>query len=95
MIPPSLDAYSKALSQPDTEYVGTRLHAGMFAMQHKKRTIILAIDNRVRDMNDAYDLHVVERDNIEELEEMINSELKTDVRLKQENINKWLAQFRK
>ena len=95
VIPPSLDAYSKALSQPDTEYVGTRLHAGMFAMQHKKRTIILAIDNRVRDMNDAYDLHVVERDNIEELEEMINSELKADVRLKQENINKWLAQFRK
>ncbi len=95
VIPPSLEAYSKVLSRPDTEYVGTRLHAGMFAMQHKKRTIILAIDNRVRDMNAAYDLHVVERDNIEELSDLINSSFETDVKLKQQNIDKWLSQFKK
>ena len=45
IIPPSVDEYSKVLSMEDIEYVGTRLHAGMFAMQHKKRSIILAIDN--------------------------------------------------
>ena len=88
-----MDAFSEVLSRPDIEYVGTRLHAGMFAMQHKKRTIILAIDNRVRDMKKVYDLHVIERKEIEKLDDMIESTLPTDIRLKQENIDLWLSQF--
>ena len=92
-VPPSVDAYSEVLSKPDIEYVGTRLHAGMFAMQHKKRTIILAIDNRVRDMKKVYDLHVIERKEIDKLDDMIESFLPTDIRLKQENIDLWLSQF--
>ena len=93
LVPPSVDAFSEVLSRPDIEYVGTRLHAGMFAMQHKKRTIILAIDNRVRDMKKVYDLHVIERKEIEKLDDMIESTLPTDIRLKQENIDLWLSQF--
>ena len=93
IVPPSVDAYSEVLKRPDIEYVGTRLHAGMFAMQHKKRTIILAIDNRVRDMQKAYDLHVLERKEIEKLGDMIETSLPTDIRLKQENIDLWLSQF--
>ena len=92
-IPPSVDAFGEVLKRPDIEYVGTRLHAGMFAMQHKKRTIILAIDNRVRDMKKDYDLHVIERREIEKLDDMIESSLPTDIRLKQENIDIWLSQF--
>ena len=92
-VSPDLDAYARVLSLPDIEYVGTRLHAGMFAMQHKKRAIFLAIDNRTRDMNAAYDLHVLERSAVEELPRMISSSFATDIRLKRENIDSWLSQF--
>ena len=93
IISPEVDNYSEVLNLPDLDYVGTRLHAGMFAMQHKKRAIILAFDNRVRDMQAAYDLHVIERDEIERLPQMINSTFATDVKLKKDNIDKWLSQF--
>lgn len=95
IINPTLKAYSSVLNMDDIEYVGTRLHAGMYAMQHKKRTIILAIDNRVRDLSASYELHTLERSDIDQLPEMINSEFMTNVHLKQENIDRWLAQFKK
>lgn len=95
LVNPTLEAYSQVLSQESIDYVGTRLHAGMFAMQHKKRTIILAIDNRVRDLNAAYNLHVLERKDVNSLPNLINKSCATDVRLKQENIDTWLAQFEK
>lgn len=95
LVNPTLEAYSKVLSQESIDYVGTRLHAGMFAMQHKKRTIILAIDNRVRDLNAAYNLHVLERKDIDVLPSLINESFSTDVKLKQDNIKTWFAQFEK
>lgn len=95
IVNPNLETYSNVLSMDDIEYVGTRLHAGMYAMQHKKRTIILAIDNRVRDLGASYDLHTLERSDIDQLPEMINSEFTTNVNLKQKNIDLWLAQFKK
>lgn len=93
IIAPTLEAYSKVLQQDDIEYVGTRLHAAMFAMQHQKRAIILAIDNRVRDMSETYELHTLERNDISQLPQMINASFLTDIKLKQGNIDKWLAQF--
>ena len=95
VIPPSPDAYSQVLTDYDIDYVGTRLHAGLFAMQHKKRTIILAIDNRVRDMKKSYALHTLERNALESLPEYIESEFATDIHLKQNHIDRWVEQFMK
>lgn len=94
LIPPDVDAYERFLSGHDADYVGTRLHAGLFAMQHKKRAIILAIDNRARDLSASYNLHVIERNDIDKLSDMIECSLATDVRIKQSNIEKWISQFR-
>ena len=44
-------------------------------------------------MKKVYDLHVIERKEIEKLDDMIESTLPTDIRLKQENIDLWLSQF--
>lgn len=79
----------------DVEYVGTRLHAGMYAMQHKKRSIIIAIDHRVRDMNTVYAINIIERENIYDLEKKINSCFVTDINLNEDNIRKWKSQFRR
>ena len=95
IVNPTLEDYSAVLSSGDIDYVGTRLHAGMFALQHQVRTIILAIDNRTRSMNEAYHLHVVERGELKEkLPGKINSDFVTDISLRQANIDQWLSQFR-
>lgn len=93
IISPSLEAFEKVLVENEIDYIGTRLHAGMFALQHKKRTIILAIDNRVRDMKRTYNLNSIERDNIEELEKVLLSEWETKICINKKNIEKWLSQF--
>lgn len=95
LIDPHLEDYDKILSSDlDLDYVGTRLHAGVRAMQKGRRSIILSIDNRAREMGSDYNLNVIERNNIENLDEYVKKEFKTDVKLNIENIEKWKSQFR-
>ena len=95
LVDPHLEEYDKILaSDIDLDYVGTRLHAGIRAMQKGRRSIILSIDNRAREMGKDYNLNVIERHDIEMLDEYINKEFTTNVKLKLENINKWKNQFR-
>ena len=50
LVPSNLNAYEGVLNSGNVDYVGTRLHAGIYAMRHKVRSIILIVDNRARDM---------------------------------------------
>lgn len=95
LVEPHLEEYDKILnSDIELDYVGTRLHAGIRAMQKGRRSIILSIDNRAREMGKDYNLNIIEREDIDKLEEYINSNFKTDIKLNLENINKWKNQFR-
>ncbi len=92
IIPPSVEEYERIL-QTDIDFVGTRLHAGIFAMRNKKRSIIIAIDERARGMNETYHLNTIERSDMEDLEKMIRSEIVTHVNVDMDIVNKWLNQF--
>ncbi len=94
IISPNLDAYDDILNG-DIDYIGNRLHGGIFAMQHKCRTIILAIDYRAREMNENYSFKCLERKDIgDKLSELINTEWKTEVKgLNFELIDEWKRQF--
>ena len=61
IVNPTLDAYRELLEKGDIDYVGTRLHAGIYAMKHKVRSIILAIDNRARDMSETYNINTIDK----------------------------------
>lgn len=94
IIPPSLESYEKALSEEDVEFVGTRLHAGIKALQMKKRAIIIGVDNRAKDMSDNIALTVINRLEIDEkLMETINSKIDMKLNIKYDNIVKWKKQF--
>lgn len=95
IVSPDLESFSLVLEMDNIEYVGTRLHAGMYALQHKKRTTILIIDNRTRDLSNSYDLHTLERNRIDDLPKLINSSFSTNVKIKQDNIDLWMTQFEK
>lgn len=93
IINPTLEAYEEILNTSNIEYVGTRLHAGIYAMRHKKRSIIISIDNRAEDMSKTYNLNIIKRDKIDELDQKINSNFDTNVKINLNAINKWKKQF--
>ena len=86
-------AYDTFLTNNDTDYVGTRLHGGVYAMRHARRAIIIAIDERARAINAKNNLNCVERNNITELEQMINSDFETKIVMDFDSINRWKSQF--
>lgn len=94
IIAPNIQAYHEFLEKNDVDYIGTRLHAGIYAIRHKKRSIIIAVDNRARDMNETYNLNVLERNKINKLDNIINSNFKTSININHENIEKWKNQFK-
>lgn len=95
-IPSKLTDYEKVLKKGDIDYVGTRLHAGIHALNYKIRSIILAVDNRATEMGRDVNLPVIQRSEISErLEKMLNSDFVTEIRIKQKNINRFKAQFRR
>ncbi|PEC23154.1 polysaccharide pyruvyl transferase family protein [Bacillus cereus] len=92
VVSPNIEAYEKVLNT-DVDYIGTRLHGGIFAMRHKKRTIIISIDERARGMSETYNLNLIERADFDNLEKMINSKIITDVKVNFEVVDQWLKQF--
>lgn len=93
ILPATKDAYDQFLTNTETDYVGTRLHGGVYAMRHKRRAIIIAIDERARGINENNNLNCIEFDQLEKLDDMINSSLETKIKMPFEEINKWRAQF--
>lgn len=92
----SLSAYENVLKNAtDYDYVGTRLHAGIFAIRHKVRSIIITIDNRAEDMKETYNLPVIARNQInDKLKSFINSSFETSIRIPTDKIVIWKEQFK-
>lgn len=93
-VAPTLSEYDLLLNNVDVEYVGTRLHGGIRALNSRKRSIILAVDNRATEISRDTNLMVLQRDeDHQKLETIINSEFETSIVLPEKNINKWKSQF--
>jgi polysaccharide pyruvyl transferase WcaK-like protein len=88
-IPPTIEAYNEILKRKNVEYIGTRLHAGIRALQNNKRTLILSVDNRAIEIAKDVNLNVVQRENVEEVVDYIKNSYTTDIHLPQDNIDLW------
>ena len=94
LINPSLYSYDQLfIDANNLDYVGTRLHAGIRAIQKKCRSIIIGIDNRAIEKRDDFNLMVIERGNTEKLSEIIAAPFHTSIQIPTDNIDKWKAQF--
>lgn len=93
LIPPQLNAYDIALAEKDCEYVGTRLHAGIRALQQMKRSLVIAVDNRAIEKSKDMGLHVIKRSELEHLQELINCKRATNLRIPFDKIDEWKNQF--
>src|SRR5690606_1366829 len=93
-IAPKLSAFDAFLETESCEYVGTRLHAGIRALQKKRKAIIIGIDNRALEMRNDIGLNVLERQRIDLLEEKVHEEMSVKLYLDTEAINRWKTQFK-
>lgn len=93
ILSPNLLEYSELLRSGNIDYIGTRLHGGIFAMQNFVRSIIITVDNRARDMSATYSLKTIEREEIDKLDSLCYSKFSTRINLNREAINKWIEQF--
>ena len=93
MLGASKQAYDDYLTNNDTDYIGTRLHGGVYAMRHRRRAIIIAIDERARAINAKNHLNSIDFNQLDQLEGKIQSEFNTEIVMDYNNINKWKKQF--
>lgn len=95
-LPPHLRDYETFLSNENTniDYIGTRLHGGIKALQLQRKTLILSIDARSEEMKRDINLPVLSRHDLVEIERWIDSEQETQINLPIKNIETWKSQFK-
>lgn len=95
IIGPRLSSYDEILKNNDVDYIGTRLHAGVRAIQNKRRTIIIGVDNRAEEKRKDFNLKVIARQDLREcLTKEIGRSFTTDIKIPIDNINTWREQFK-
>jgi hypothetical protein len=93
VISPRLSAYDQFLANEDVDYVGSRLHGGIRALQCKKRTVVMAVDHRSAEIGCDTGLPVLPRGEVNRLDEWVNGCASTQIRLPMADIAGWKSQF--
>lgn len=94
MVPATTEGYNRFLEDEDVDFVGTRLHGGIRAIQKGRRALILAIDNRAAELGKDTQLPVIPREETLQIGEWIEGGAATSVRLPEDAINSWKEQYR-
>lgn len=90
----NLKAYDEVLQNEEVDYVGTRLHAGMRALQKDVRAFFVAVDNRTIEIGKDIKIPYVKRNDISDLKEMILSNYNSNFDIKYKEIERWKNQFK-
>lgn len=93
ILPPQLSSLDSHLCMNDTDYIGTRLHAGIRALQHKSRALIIGIDNRAIEKSKDFNLPVLARKDIKNIDIIIQKEQGFEINMPWDSINQWKLQF--
>ena len=93
-LPPNLAAYDAFLRTHEVDVVGTRLHGSIRGLNHGRRTLVVSIDNRAREMSHDTGLPTIERDAVpEELAARLEGPIHAEIRVKGDTIDEYLSQF--
>ena len=95
VLKPSLFSFEEFLEDKSqsVDYIGTRLHAGIKALQKFRRTIIIGIDNRAIEKSKDFNIFVIPRKKIYLLKKLVFKQIKMDIKIPESNIKKWKEQF--
>lgn len=91
---PNLESFDKLLENSDIDYIGTRLHGGIRALQKNRRSLIIGIDNRAEEKKKSFNLPVISREEIAKLNDnFIDVAVDYDINLPMKKIEEWKSQF--
>jgi hypothetical protein len=91
-----LTAFTSHLNPGELIYVGTRLHAGILAMNKQVESMIIGIDNRAIEMKKDIHIPVIERSDMAALHDWLGGKKIFDinkVQLPLSEIARWKQQF--
>lgn len=94
IVRPSIAGFNEILENNDIDYIGTRLHGGIRAMQRKRRALIIAVDNRAAEISKGTNLPIVRRDDFGFMENWIRNPQPTRIVLPKAEIDRWKSQFK-
>ena len=90
LVDPTLAGLDAFLDTHEVDYVGTRLHAGIRAMQRGRRALIVAIDNRAAEMGRDFNLPIIARDaEPETLRTRLRARWRPEIRLDHGAVQRW------
>ena len=93
VLQPNLKSFDSILENYKIDYIGTRLHAGIRALQFKNRALIIAIDNRAHEIAQDINLKISQRGNLDQISSFINSSANSLIKIPAREIHKWKNQF--
>jgi polysaccharide pyruvyl transferase WcaK-like protein len=91
LIGQNLSAYDQFLRNKETDYVGSRLHGGIRALQFKKRTLVVSIDHRSTEISSDTGLPILKRAEMNKLDSWIHGSCHTQITLPTQSIANWKA----
>lgn len=95
VVPPNLQAYDDLLRGHESlDYVGTRLHAGVRALQHGRRTTIFEIDNRAAEMSKTLSLPTVALEQGASVEDALARPWSAEVAIPTDKVEHWRRHVR-
>lgn len=89
----SLKAFEDILKEQGIDYVGTRLHGGIHALNHGRRAIIVEVDNRATEIAASTGLPTVAMDIPGALGSAIESQSVFDIEMPWDAISQWRSQW--
>jgi len=92
-IPPDIRSYDRLLEDQDVDFVGARLHGGIRALQHNRRSLIIPVDNRAAEISVSTNLPVASRAEPAAIEHWILNPQPTTLTLPMKAIEEWKGQF--
>ena len=79
--------------EPSFDYVGNRLHGGIRCLLKRRRTLILEVDNRAKEIGADVGLPTLPREDFAAIERWILGPTTLNLRLPREAIQTWRNQF--
>ncbi len=93
IIRPLLREYDYILQNNEVDFVGSRLHGGIRALNNARRALIIGVDNRAKEIHKNTNIPYMERENMQQLDNLLNGKMITTITLPYENIELWKSQF--
>jgi polysaccharide pyruvyl transferase WcaK-like protein len=87
----SLDCF--LMENPGCDYVGTRLHCGIYCLGRGHRSLIVTVDNRALEIAKDTMLPVIPRGDLQALSHWLNAPRPVSMSIDQRSIELWKRQF--